>query len=289
MRGLSIVTMQIRLTPTQAQELQACPYSFQQKYLDKTVQLPPFSNGPAAQMGTNVHAALDVFYKRGGHTTQSCEDLLATFNYKWSSAGFTDEEQELAYRKQAGLLLRDYYQLSKNEPPSEKRLTERFQKTSKPLTLGKHQVSLSGRFDRLDLFADGTIEVVDYKTSDPASGGLPDEREMAEDLSNLIYYRLALEVYPLARSVTISRYYLRSKRKVSVLYTPIRLQTAKELLMELLDQLEEGIAPPSENFGCAWCLVRKVGKCPIFSEEFTNGTTSNKHQDIAYQEEEVAF
>ena len=257
--------MQIKLTPTMAQELQACPHLFQQKYLERSVAIPPFATNAAAQMGTNVHAALDVFYKRGAHLNQSQEDLLALFNHKWSSAGFVDAEQELGYRQQARTMVTTYYELTKDEPLCQKRVMERYQKTARPLTLGRHKVELSGRFDRLDLLAAGTVEVIDYKTGDP-SGGLPDEREMAESLANLVYYRLALEIYPAAKEVTVSRFYLKSKRKVSVLYNAARLHVAKAELTALLDQLDAGVAPPHENFGCAWCLVRKHGKCPLFAE-----------------------
>lgn len=263
--GELVAIMEIKLTPTTAQELQVCPHLFQQKYLKHSVTIPSYAINASAQMGTNVHAALDVFYKRGAHQVQSQEDLLALFNHKWSSAGFVDGEQELGYRQQARTMVSAYYSLTLDEPKCQQRMTESFQKTARPLTLGRHKVMLSGRFDRLDLLADGTVEVIDYKTGDPA-GGLPDEREMAENLANLVYYRLAVEVYPNAKTVTVSRFFLKSKRKVSVYYTPTRLQSAKAELTQLLNQLDDGIAPPHENFGCAWCLVRKHGQCPLFAE-----------------------
>ena len=257
--------MKIYLTPSRAEVLQNCPLAFEQKFLKGLSE--PFRSSPASQLGTNVHAALHTFYGRGAHCQQTQADLLELLSAKWDSAAFTSIEEERTYLAEARLLLKDFYDATQDEPACKSRLLEKPYRSARPLMLGRHKVTLSGRFDRLDVLADGSVEVLDYKTGNPPPAGLPDAEEMAERLDNLIYYRLAAELYPQARSITVSRYYLKSKRKVSVLYTSSHLATARATLLELLDGLDEGIVPPTQNESCTWCLVRKAGRCPQFEVE----------------------
>ena len=65
-----------------ADALQTCPFSFQEKFLTKAVREPDFRYNPASRMGQNVHAALDIFYRRGGCLNLSEMDLLELLNQK---------------------------------------------------------------------------------------------------------------------------------------------------------------------------------------------------------------
>jgi hypothetical protein len=257
--------MQIKLTPNMADALQTCPFSFQEKYLTKTVREPAFVHNPASRMGQNVHAALDLFYRRGGHLNLSETNLLELLNQKWDSDGFSSIEEELAYKQEASRLLRRYYAASIHEPLCLRRTTETFHTTAHAITLGQHKVSLSGRFDRLDLFTNGRLEVVDFKTGTPGAG-LPDQQDFAGRLSNLVYYRLAKDLYPDVAEITVSHYYLRSLRKISVYYSPEVFLAARTELEILLDELEVGVAPTLVNQNCAWCLVRRAGRCHQFDQ-----------------------
>ena len=256
--------MRIKLTPNMADALQTCPFSFQEKFLTKAVREPTFRSTPASRMGQNVHAALDIFYRRGGCLNLSEMDLLDLFNQKWDSDGFSSIEEELTYKQEASRLLRNYYASSVHEPSCQLRTTETFHTTATAVTLGQHKVTLRGRFDRLDLYGDGTLEVIDYKTGN-AGAGLPGQEEFAARLSNLIYFRLAKDLFPEAREITVSHYYLRSQRKISVRYTSEVIQVARTELEILLDELEVGVAPTLVNQNCAWCLVRKAGRCHQFA------------------------
>jgi len=270
--------MNIFLTPSMVEDLQACPFAFQQKHLKRTVKTSKFERTPATQLGNIVHGVLDTFHKRGSHTQLGLDDLLRLLEQKWDGSVYEDYEEELAHRKMAQLMLTDFYQKTQGETPCQDRQSEKFHEITS-LRLGQHKLQLRGKFDRLDIFADGTVELIDYKTGSPSSG-LPDEKELGESLANLLYYRLVLDLYPNATSVVISHYYLGSKRKVSVRYTSTIFQAAKDHLLGLLDQLEEGIAPPLENQGCAWCLVRRHGKCPRFKQE----TLPEPSSDLAMQD-----
>lgn len=255
--------MRIKLNPNMAEALQTCPFSFQQKYLTKAVREPAFKYNPASRMGQNIHTTLDTFYKRGGHFNLAEADLLNIFNQKWDGDGFTSIEEELAYKQEASRLLKGYYASSIHEPFCQLRTTETYHTTDRAITLGQHKITLSGRFDRLDLLGDGTLEVIDYKTG-RVDAGLPDQAEFAERLSNLIYFRLAKDLFPNVNEIVVSHYYLRSQRKVSVRYTPEIFQAARTELEILLDELEIGVAPTLVNQNCAWCLVRKAGRCQQF-------------------------
>lgn len=255
--------MQIELTPEMADALQTCPFSFQEKYLTKTWREPAFGPDPAARLEQNVRAALDLFYKRGGHLNLLEADLLDLLNQKWDSDGFCSIVEELAYKQEASRLLRNYYAASIHEPACQRRTTETFHATAIPVILGQHIVGLNGRFNRLDLCSAGSLEVVEYQTG-PAEAGLPDRQEFAGRLSNLVYFRLAQDLYPEAAEITVSHYYLRSQRKISVRYTPEVIEAARTELEILLDELEVGVAPTLVNRTCAGCPVRKSGKCHQF-------------------------
>lgn len=254
--------MELDLTPSKAEELQACAFAFQQKYLAKNVKVGKIERTPPVYLGNIVHSVLDIFYKRGGYAQLEKDDLLTLLDQKWDGSVYTNYEQEVEHRHLAKIMLSDFYDSEKDAPPVRERQTEKFYQVER-LKLGNHRLEVRGKFDRLDLFPDGSVEIVDFKTNQPQAG-LPDERELGESLANLLYYRLATALYPQTSDVVISHHYLVSKRKVSVRYTAGRFAAAKNHLLELLDKLETGVAPPTENQGCAWCLVKRGGKCPRF-------------------------
>lgn len=257
--------MRINLTPNMAGVLQTCPFSFQEKYLTKTVLKPALTCCPASRLSQNVHGVLDVFYTRGGHVNFSESALLDLLNQKWNSDGFSSIEEELAYKQEASRQVRNYYAASIHESTCQLRLAQTFHAITTPVILGHHKITMSGRFDRLDLFEDSSLEVVNYKTGSSRSG-LPDRQEFAGRLTNLIYFRLARDLFPDVQMITVSNYYLRSLRKISVSFTPEIIENSRTELEILLDELEVGLAPTLVSMNCARCLVREAGKCHQFDQ-----------------------
>lgn len=169
--------------------------------------------------GGNLHRTLQAFHDRGGNEQVSLDDLLQELRERWSDAGFATPEEAADHLAAGEQLLRQYYErpqdVGRETVWTEKTVQHRFD-----------DFVLFGKVDRLDRHADGTLEVVDYK-----SGRLTvTEDEVRESLA-LKVYQLAVARENPGVPVRAGILCLRSGVSASV------LRTAEEL-----DQLEVEIA-----------------------------------------------
>jgi RecB family exonuclease len=181
----------------------------------------------------------------------------------WRPEGYEDTQSEEAAFLQACDILK-YYVRSDHTPKGQVLATEAYLTCN--TTLSGHTVQLSCRADRVELFADGTLEMLDYKLS--KTGGLPSAAELAADLPSFIYFLLLWHSYrrdARVRNIRLAQLNLLSLTRVAVVYEQFQIVRHREALTELVSTVMSGEPlEPRVNAGCSWCPV--LASCPAWSE-----------------------
>lgn len=148
------------------------------------------------------------------------------------------------------------------------RSSDRSAETDATVESGSRQVVLTGRLDRLDQRADGTVVVVDFKT-----GATRSSRSQAAVDPQLAAYQMAVElgafadIAPAARSGGGELVYLRSGSP-SVLNQPppdpADYHTWRRTVRDAAEQLAASVLSAQENGRCDRCPVRS--SCPLRPE-----------------------
>lgn len=178
----------------------------------------------------------------------------------WVKEGYADDAEQQAYREEAVRICESYYAAMLDGPGrhlgNELFLQGRY-------CIDGIGVLLSGKLDRLSLWPDGHLEVVDYKTG---NGIVPSPSALAVGLSTFLYYALARTNYPQYDCVHVSYIYLRTSTKVVVSYDDKELLAeCKGQLRRAVSEIASGFCLPKPNGRCGWCEVRS--NCPAMRQE----------------------
>jgi RecB family exonuclease len=170
-------------TPTRLTTWLDCPRRYRFAYLDRPqpAKGPPWAHN---SVGAATHTALAQWWSLPfpQRTPGRGVELLRR---GWLHDGFRDGAQEAQARERAAGWVEEY--LARVDPAAEPVGVERTVSTPTATLV------LSGRVDRLDARADGTLAVVDYKTG---------RRELTPDDARS---SLALAVYAVASARTLRR------------------------------------------------------------------------------------
>jgi putative RecB family exonuclease len=208
------------LSPSKVVAFTNCPLAFRYSQIERLPEPP----SPHAVKGTLVHAALEGLFWHHSPGARTPAAAQAELGRCWDELQHDEEYAELAldsaaaadFVADAGTLVDNYFRL---EDPNQVRAVG--------IELGVETVvdgmRLRGIIDRLDLAADGSLVVVDYKT-----GRAPSERFERGSMSGVQTYALLCEnvlgrapsevrlLYlrqPVAISATPSEQTIRGQRK----------------------------------------------------------------------------
>jgi len=245
--------MTIKLTPSRLRDYLACPLQYRLKHLDGFASTT-VAHSPALAFGNSLHAALQTLHKDGSVQIEPHE-ISILLRQHWKSDGYSNPEQEEAQFQLGIATLRNY--IGKfSKVPGVIVGTELY--LSRLIAHEGLRFELGCRADRIELHPDGTLEVLDYKTS--ANGEVPSEESLLNDTATFIYYLLTRIVYPKYPRVIVSQFNLISLNKVAVEYTDTQRAANKATLLNIVRVIK------AENFEarlgahCAWCAVRP--HCP---------------------------
>lgn len=289
-----VMRPQIKITPSRVRDFLACPLKYSrlygpaQEYQQMAPRAPlvaqPESTTNAMSstmsMSNSIHSALDALHRpcptellglnepySSGMVTDcsslSEEDLSGLMSEHWRPEGYEDTQSEEAAFQQACDILK-YYVRSDHTPKGQVLATEAYLTCN--TTLANQAVQLSCRADRVELFADDTLEMLDYKlTRNPE---LPSAKELAADLPSFIYFLLLWHSYrhdARVRNIRLAQLHLLTLNQVAVVYEQFQIVRHKEALTELVASvMSGGPFEPRVNSGCSWCPV--LASCPAWSE-----------------------
>ena len=148
--------------------------------------------------------------------------LMELYDEFWQPDGYDSKEQREKYRTKGREALKRFLAAYKSEPSREIMFLE------KKFSFKIGNDVIKGTIDRVDKLADGTLEIVDYKT------GKDKEKLEFKDKRQLILYHLFLEEFLGAKISALSYYYLESGTKASFKATAkdiekLRLEIAAEI------------------------------------------------------------
>lgn len=230
------------LSYSQIDTFQTCPMHYKLKYIYK-VPTPPSAS---ASFGASIHATLKDFFesvKKGEKPTDKLIFKLLEDN--WVNVGYTTKKHERDFFEKGKLYLAGF--LKQGFDP--KNLPEAMEQ---PFTvpIGK-DLKIGGRIDRVDIFKDGSIEIIDYKTG----ATIPTQREVDRNLQ-LSFYALAATKIPESPfgktpdKIKLSLYFLDEQEKISTTRTAEQLEEATKETFKVRDEIEKSDFKCSNHMFC---------------------------------------
>jgi putative RecB family exonuclease len=248
----------IKLTPSRSEDFLACPRRYKRLHIDG---LGRIERAPSKHLsfGTTIHEALRRFYESGGFEVYGPEAMIRLLAPSWVEQGYASEEEAAAFRADALRMLKAYYEAFCEEPT---RHIGHELFVQARLRLEGLAVLLSGKIDRLSVWPDGRLELIDYKTN---GGAPPSPEKLASDLAPFLYYAIARVNYQESPQIDVSFIYLKTMTKVTARFDGEALTEGKARLAGVVRQIQEGFFPPKPNGHCGWCEVRD--DCPAMCRE----------------------
>jgi putative RecB family exonuclease len=113
-------------------------------------------------------------------------------------------------------------------------------------------LSISGKFDRVDKLENGNLRVIDFKTGKGKNG-----------FSQLEFYKLLAELNFNTKVDQVSYYYLNSKEIKNFDVSEIKEDEIKNKVLEKINIIKETREfPPNPNRLCSYCDFKEI--CPAF-------------------------
>ncbi len=117
----------------------------------------------------------------------------------------------------------------------------------KKFNLSLGQYKLTGTIDRVDRLADGTHEIIDYKSGKkPKAFGYANKRQ-------LLLYQAALEETFGLKVSKLTFQYLKDNEIVSFVAKPGELEKVKQDMLELIEEIRKGIFKRPPHNDCTYC------------------------------------
>ncbi|HET6645609.1 MAG TPA: PD-(D/E)XK nuclease family protein [Fimbriimonadales bacterium] len=191
------------VSPSRITTYLACPVKYRWTYVDPRGRWYLRAKHYYS-FGLNLHAALQRFHDSSDLGVTTTEEAVASMEENWITAGFaTPEEAEEALAEGRELVTTFLEGTAEADAGSTTLFVE------KRLSLDFGDFALVGRLDRVDERADGTLEIIDYK-----SGGERKAEELESDVAMNVYALLLRQRFPQAK-IRITFANLKTNRRVS--------------------------------------------------------------------------
>ena len=206
-------------------------------------------------LGTAVHELI-VAHDRAPATDE--ESLPSLVTRHWRPGRFHQSDDPRA-REEATEMLTLYHRTRATELVD--LLTgECFIRTEPRDIGGGLAIALSGRIDRLGRRADGTLEVLDFKTGST----LPSEEELRADPATTAYHLLATSRFQADR-IVVAQWSLRSGARSEVPLQPSDVATGKEQLRTMVREMHGGAFSLTPGLACGYCPAQST--CPALAPD----------------------
>lgn len=236
---------------SQLTTFERCPLDYKFIYILKI----PLEDNPQAVFGRCLHCCLRQFLlplletnfqpslfgeKKVDEKLLSLKQLLAYYEQYWQDNGYTDRKQADSYKAEGKKMLADFQASLPEIKPSIVFLEKKFN-----LALGQYQ--LTGTVDRVDKLADGTYEIIDYKSGNkPKTIGYEQKRQ-------LLLYQTALQNN---FGLTVSRltfHYLKNNSTESFVAKPSDLEKVQHDMITLIEEIKHSDFKKRPHSDCKYC------------------------------------
>lgn len=242
----------LAVTPSKLSDYLLCGYKYKLKYIEKNAA-GSNSTSPALAFGITMHSALQELHEPGRILPEQI-DVTELLSKYWTASAYASPEEDEQYFIKGCRALAAYREAFINGSDDMTIGTEVYM--SFIFKLGDLQVRLGCKADRVCVHEDGTVEIIDYKTS--ASGKVPTPEFLTSDLATFIYYALARTTYSDYKLVRISHLNVLTQARVSVEYSPVQVAANKKALFECVTSLSQNHFTASPSEACSWCQFQDV-------------------------------
>lgn len=249
-----------------------CPQKYKFQEIDK-IRVP---KSREALFGTLIHQTLNFMF-RSSPLFPTLNEVLGYFREHWpNKETFAQEsrqdslrhpwsdEEEKAYFEEGLRMLKKFYENNAPWNFNVLDLESRFEINIEDPHTGQVHV-LAGIIDRIDRTADGSYEIIDYKTS----RRMPSQSSLDRNLQ-LSLYSLGLQkrwphINP--EKIIMSLYFLKHGEKLSTVSTNETTKSTKEHVLKTISEIEDRLRSgkdfePMPGPLCDWCGFRPY--CPAW-------------------------
>ena len=239
----------LRLSFTRIDTLQNCALRFRYQYVDRLPQRP----APALSFGSSVHAVLEWLHARKVPDVPPLDETLAKLREVWDTSGYAevDRAEQLREYERARDVIAEYHARISREGMRTPVGTEAW------FELPFGDVTVVGSIDRVDAHPDGSLHVVDYKTSRQAKS----RARVAASLQ-LGIYALATEHLYGALPRTVALDFVVPGVVVCVDRDELDLASVPRIVAKAAAMVRAGAAEPNPSRLCDWCDFRAI--CPAW-------------------------
>ena len=211
----------------------------------------------AMQNGAAMHRVLRTYYNsvRLGRP-KTDEELIQLFRDDLSASGIQDEYQRHLYLEQGVEQLRDFLAGTRSAPAPDVLHTEEW------FDVEIAGTKVAGRIDRMDRAADGSVNIVDYKTGKARS------QEDADESLQLSIYAMAAHEKWGYRVGALLFHNLEGNVPVFSRRTEFQLEEARQRVLAVARGIADGNFKPKPDFYCNFCAFR--GLCPAREKRIPN-------------------
>ena len=171
--------------------------------------------------------------------------LMEIYAEFWQADGYSNKEEREKYKNKGREALKKFLSEYLSEPPHEILYLE------KKFSFRIGEDVVKGTIDRVDKLADGTLEIIDYKTGKDKKLDFATKRQ-------LILYQLFLEEFLKVKVSRLSYYYLESGAKISFVATEKEIDKLRlEIIAEILAIKKRQFAPKPSPM-CKFCDFKSI-------------------------------
>jgi DNA helicase-2/ATP-dependent DNA helicase PcrA len=203
--------------------------------------------------GRALHAAVQAYHRRQiAGRTMTLDELHAALDASWESVGFLTRAHEEARHAAAREALTRFWTAQERDPVRPNAVEQEF-----AVSFGRDRIR--GRYDRVDVDADGRVTITDYKSSDVRDPATAARR--SRDSLQLSIYAMAYEAQHERLPDELALHFLESGLTGLSQATERRLERAHEQVATAADGIRAGRFDASPTpMRCGYCPFREI--CP---------------------------
>ncbi len=226
-----------------------CPQQYAFRYLWS------LKEGPRAALsfGSVMHTTIRRFMEQLKKSIKlPFEEVQHIYDTEWTGAGYEDEYQETAYKKDGLEQLKAFHASMLADTPN---VLEQEKGFELPL---ENDVILTGRMDQVNGLGRNDVEIVDYKTGKPKK-----EADARRNLQLSVYALAAKEIFEW-NPVRLAFYHLQNNSVQVTTRDAKQLQEAETLIQETAADIRAQEFSPNPGFNCRGCAYKLI--CPAHEE-----------------------
>lgn len=231
-----------RYSFSQLKAFQTCPWQYRYAHILRI----PVRGSFQASFGTSLHNALERFYrmKKDQPDQEITEDeLLTLFDEEWIEQWYKSPAHKQEMKEKGQQFLRDYYQTHKDNWPDVVEVEQSFF-----LKVGGY--TIKGKIDRIDKLEDGTLRLVDYKSS---------KKKKSVEKDQLYIYQLAVQSVLQKEVGELMFYYLDGQEDISFLGKEKDMEKIENKLVKTIEEIQSSdFAPKPSSISCKHCDYKDI-------------------------------